>query len=62
MWHYKNEEEGIEVIGSRQEIKEHLNIFTVYFEDREEEELFDPYQPSHWAKIVEQYNLTGDDD
>ena len=61
MWHYKNEEEGIELIGSRREIVEQLNIHTVYFEDRDEEELVDISRPSHWQRIVSDYNLWGDD-
>ena len=62
MWHFKDKENGIEITGTREEIKEQLNINVVYFEDRDEEELFDPYQPSHWAIIVREYNLVGNDD
>ena len=61
MWHYKNIEEGIEINGTREDIVKALNIHTVYFEDRDEEELVDVSRPSHWARIVEEYHLTGDD-
>lgn len=61
MWKYTNKEEGIEIIGTRQTIVDELNIHTVYFEDRDEEELVDVSRPSHWNRIVEEYQLTGDD-
>ena len=32
------------------------------FEDRDEEELVDVSRPSHWARIVRNYNLVGNDD
>lgn len=60
MWHFVDKD--FEVHGTRQQLKEQLNINVVYFEDRDEEELFDPYQPSHWAIIVREYNLVGNDD
>lgn len=60
MWHFKDGD--FEVHGTRQEIVKALNIQTVYFEDRDEEELVDVSRPSHWAKIVEEYELTYSDD
>lgn len=57
MWKYTNKEEGIEIVGSRQTIVDELNIHTVYFEDRDEEELVDVSRPSHWNRIVEEYQL-----
>lgn len=62
MWHFIDKENGIEITGTREEIVKALNIQTVYFEDREEEELVDVSRPSHWAKIVEEYELTYSDD
>lgn len=62
MWHFINNENGIEITGTRADIVKALNIQTVYFEDRDEEELVDVSRPSHWAKIVEEYELTYSDD
>lgn len=59
MWHFFNNE--FEVHGTRQEIVKALNINTVYFEDRDEEELVDVSRPSHWARIVSEYHLVGED-
>ena len=59
MWHFKDK--NFEVHGTRQEIVKALNINTVYFEDRDEEELVDVSRPSHWERIVEEYHLTGED-
>lgn len=61
MWHFKDEKEGIEIVGTRADIVKALNIHTVYFEDRDEEELVDVSRPSHWKRIVEEYHLTGED-
>ena len=61
MWYFKDKENGIEITGTREEICKALNIHTVYFEDRDEEELVDVSRPSHWASIVRNYNLVGDD-
>ena len=62
MWHYIDKDSGFEVKGTRQEIVEKLNIHTVYFEDRDEEELVDITRPSHWNKIVREYHLTETED
>ena len=62
MWHFKDEKEGIEIVGTRADIVKALNIHTVYFEERDEEELVDVSRPSHWARIVREYNLVGNDD
>lgn len=64
MWHFKNEETGYEVHGNRQEIVDGLNIHTLDFVDGDEEyeEWVDVSRESHWKRIVEEYNLTGDDD
>ena len=62
MWHFVDKENGIEITGTREEIVKALNIHTVYFEDRDEEELVDVSRPSHWAIIVRNYNLVGNDD
>lgn len=62
MWYFKDKENGIEITGTRAEIVKALNINTVYFEDRDEEELVDVSRPSHWAIIVREYNLVGNDD
>lgn len=61
MWYFKDKENGIEITGTREEIVKALNIHTVYFEDRDEEELIDVSRPSHWAIIVSEYGLTGED-
>ena len=61
MWHFIDKENGIEITGTRAEIVKALNIQTVYFEDRDEEELVDVSRPSHWARIVREYHLTGGD-
>lgn len=62
MWHFIDKDNGIEITGTRAEIVKALNINTVYFEDRDEEELVDIDRPSHWAIIVREYNLVGNDD
>lgn len=61
MWHFINNENGIEITGTRADIVKALNIQTVYFEDRDEEELVDVSRPSHWKKICEEYGITGED-
>ena len=61
MWHFIDKKNGIEITGTRAEIVKALNIQTVYFEDRDEEELVDVSRPSHWKRIVEEYGLTGED-
>lgn len=62
MWYFVDKENGIEITGTREEIVKALNINTLYFENRDEEELVDVSRPSHWAIIVRNYNLVGDDD
>lgn len=62
MWKFEDKKEGIEIVGTRADIVKALNIHTVYFGDRDEEELVDVSRPSHWAIIVRNYNLVGDDD
>lgn len=62
MWHFIDEKEGIEIVGTRADIVKALNIHTVYFEDRDEEELVDIDRPSHWKRIVEDYHLTETED
>lgn len=61
MWKFEDKKEGIEIVGTRADIVKALNIHTVYFEDRDEEELVDVSRPSHWAIIVREYHLTGED-
>lgn len=64
MWHFKDEKEGIEIVGTRQDIKEQLNIFMVGFEDENGEyyeEIADVWDDRHWRRIVEEYNLVGED-
>ena len=61
MWKFEDKKEGIEIVGTRADIVKALNIHTVYFENRDEEELVDVSRPSHWAIIVREYHLTGDD-
>lgn len=60
MWHYKSPDGQFEVHGHRRDIQEQLNIFTVYINGEEEE--FDRHRESHWKQVVENYNLTGDDE
>lgn len=62
MWKFEDEKEGIVITGTRAQIVKALNIQTVYFEDRDEEELVDVSRPSHWKRIVEDYHLTKTDD
>ena len=59
MWHFIDNENGIEITGTRTDIVKALNIQTVYFEDREEEELVDISRPSHWKKICKEYDILG---
>lgn len=61
MWKFEDKKEGIEIVGTRADIVKALNIHTVYFENRDEEELVDVSRQSHWAIIVREYHLTGDD-
>ena len=62
MWKFEDKKEGIEIVGTRADIVKALNIHTVYFEDRDEEELVDVSRPSHWKKICEEYGIWGNDD
>lgn len=64
MWHFFDKKEGIEIVGTRQDIKEQLNIFMVGFEDENGEyyeEIADVWDDRHWRRIVEEYNLVGED-
>ena len=61
MWHFIDEKEGIEIVGTRADIVKELNIHMVFNEQTQEEELVDIDRPSHWAIIVEEYHLTGED-
>ena len=61
MWHFIDEKEGIEIVGTRADIVKELNIHMVFNEQTQEEELVDISRPSHWAIIVREYHLTGED-
>lgn len=61
MWHFIDEKEGIEIVGTRADIVKELNIHMVFNEQTQEEELVDISRPSHWAIIVSEYHLTGED-
>lgn len=52
MWYFVDKENGIEITGTREEIVKALNINTLYFENRDEEELVDVSRPSHWKHII----------
>lgn len=64
MWHFKDKENGIEITGTRQQLKEQLNIFIVGFGDGDDyyEEIADVWDDRHWAIIVREYKLVGNDD
>ena len=65
MWHFKSKDGDFEVHGTRQELKEQLNIFMVGFEDENGEyyeEIADVYTEYHWKRICEEYGIWGDDD
>lgn len=65
MWHFKSKDGEFEVHGTRQDIKEQLNIFMVGFEDENGEyyeEIADVWDDRHWRRIVEDYNLTETED
>lgn len=61
MWHFIDKKEGIEIVGTRADIVKELNIHMVFNEQTQEEELVDISRPSHWAIIVREYHLTGED-
>ena len=64
MWHFKSKDCEFEVHGTRQDLKEKLNIFMVGFGDGDDyyEEIADVWQKYHWQRICEDYNLNGSDD
>lgn len=62
MWHFINND--FEVHGTRQELKEQLNIFMVGFEDKNGEyyeELADIWDNKHWEQICRTYGIYGED-
>ena len=61
MWHFKNND--FEVHGTRQQLKEQLNIFMVGFGEGDDyyEEIADIYDEHHWKRICEEYGITGED-
>ena len=63
MWHFKDGD--FEVHGTRQDMKEQLNIFVVGFEDENGdyyEEIANIWDDRHWQNIIKEYHLTGSDD
>ena len=64
MWHFFDKENNTEIVGTRQQLKEQLNIFIVGFGDGDDyyEEIADVWDDRHWRRIVEEYNLVGNDD
>lgn len=62
MWHFKDKD--FEVNGTRQELKEKLNIFIVGFGEGDDyyEEIADIYNERHWKRICEEYGIWGNDD
>lgn len=63
MWHFFDKENNTEIVGTRQELKEQLNIFMVGFGEGDDyyEEIADVWDNKHWRRIVEEYHLTGED-
>lgn len=61
MWKFEDKKEGIEIVGTRADIVKELNIHMVFNEQTQEEELVDISRPSHWARIVSEYHLVGED-
>ncbi len=61
MWHFINND--FEVHGTRQELKEQLNIFVVGFGEGDDyyEEIADIYDERHWKQICKDYGITGED-
>lgn len=65
MWHFKSKDGEFEVHGTRQDMKEQLNIFMVGFEDENGEyyeEIADVYTEYHWKQICKDYGIWGDDE
>lgn len=62
MWHFKDKD--FEVHGTRQELKEQLNIFMVGFGEGDDyyEEIADIYDERHWKRICEDFGIWGNDD
>ena len=63
MWHFFDKENNTEIVGTRQELKEQLNIFMVGFGEGDDyyEEIADVWDNKHLRRIVEEYHLTGED-
>ena len=63
MWHFFDKENNTEIVGTRQELKEQLNIFMVGFGEGDDyyEEIADVWDNIHWRRIIEEYHLTGED-
>ena len=59
MWHIKNE--NIDFQGTREQMKEQLNIFTVFNEQTQEDELADIWDERHWKIICSDYGIYGED-
>lgn len=61
MWHFKDKD--FEVHGTRQELKEQLNIFMVGFGEGDDyyEEIADIYDERHWKRICEENGISGED-
>ena len=64
MWHFIDKENGIEISGTRQQLKEQLNIFMVGFGEGDDyyEEIADIYDERHWKRICKDYGIWGNDD
>ena len=62
MWHFKDKD--FEVHGTRQQLKEQLNIFIVGFGDGDDyyEEIADVWDNKHWKQICKDYGIWGNDD
>lgn len=59
MWHFVDKENGIDITGTRQELKEQLNIFTIEIDGSES--FVNVWDDRHWAIIVKEFGITGDD-
>ena len=62
MWYFKDGD--FEVHGTRQDLKEKLNIFMVGFGEGDDyyEELADIWDNKHWEQICKTYGIYGNDD
>lgn len=59
MWHFKSKDGDFEVHGTRQELKEQLNIFTIEIDGSDV--IANVWDDRHWAIICDEYGITGDD-